>query len=419
MSDPNSPEQTSELKKSANQTPQVKPTNQARQDTMIVNAGRSDKWTNGVVNPAVQRASTVVFDSVKQMKHATANKANQVLFYGRRGTSTSFAFSDAMTELEGGVGCALYPSGTAAITNAILAFVKTGDHILMVDTAYEPTRSFCDNILAKMGVETTYYDPLIGADIESLIRENTSLVFLEAPGSLTMEVQDIPAISEVAHRHGCSVLLDNTWASPINLKPFALGVDVSIQAATKYVVGHSDVMLGTATANETHWVQLRESSYTMGQCTSPDDLYLALRGIRTLGVRMKQHEQNALKVAHWLSEREEVETILHPAFPSCPGHESFKRDFLGSNGLFSFVVKPEFAKDVTAFLDGMHHFKMGYSWGGFESLILAVQNVGAMRTATEWQYQGPLVRLHIGLEDVDDLIDDLEKGFDRLAGKAS
>ncbi|REL26805.1 cystathionine beta-lyase [Thalassotalea euphylliae] len=406
MSNPKSPEQSSE----SNNAP--------KQDTKIVNAGRSDKWTNGVVNPAVQRASTVVFDSVKQMKHATANKANQVLFYGRRGTSTSFAFSDAMTELEGGVGCALYPSGTAAITNAILAFVKTGDHILMVDTAYEPTRSFCDNILAKMGVETTYYDPVIGADIESLIRENTSLVFLEAPGSLTMEVQDIPAISEVAHRHGCSVLLDNTWASPINLKPFELGVDVSIQAATKYVVGHSDVMLGTATANEAHWPQLRESSYTMGQCTSPDDLYLALRGIRTLGVRMKQHEQSALKIARWLSEREEVETIFHPAFPSCPGHEQFKRDFLGSNGLFSFVVKPEFAKDVTAFLDGMHHFKMGYSWGGFESLILAVQNVGAMRTATDWQYQGPLVRLHVGLEDVDDLIEDLAKGFERLAGKA-
>lgn len=383
--------------------------------TSIVNAGRSSKWTNGVVNPSVQRASTVVFDSVKEMKHATANKTNQVLFYGRRGTTTSFAFSDAMTELEGGAGCALYPSGTAAITNAILSFVKTGDHILMVDTAYEPTRDFCDKILAKLGITTTYYDPLIGSDIESLIQENTSVVFLEAPGSLTMEVQDIPAIAEVAHQHGCVVMLDNTWASPINLRPFELGVDVSIQAATKYVVGHSDVMLGTATATEEHWPNLRESSYTMGQCTSPDDLYLALRGIRTLGVRMKQHEANALTVANWLKERPEVETILHPAFDSCPGHEVFKRDFLGSNGLFSFVLKPEYAKGLDAFLDSLEHFKMGYSWGGFESLVIAVRNVQAMRTATTWSHQGPLVRLHIGLEDVNDLIEDLAQGFKHLA----
>ncbi|MFD2166810.1 cystathionine beta-lyase [Thalassotalea euphylliae] len=386
-----------------------------KEQTKIVNAGRSSKWTNGVVNPSVQRASTVVFDSVKEMKHATANKANQVLFYGRRGTSTSFAFSDAMVELEGGAGCALYPSGTAAITNAILAFVHSGDHILMVDTAYEPTRAFCDNMLKKLGVETTYYDPLIGKNIESLIQENTRLVFTESPGSLTMEVQDIPAIAEVAHKHGVMVLLDNTWGAAVNLKPFELGVDVSIQAATKYIVGHSDVMLGTATATEEYWPTLRENSYTMGQCTSPDDLYLALRGIRTLGVRMKQHQENALKVAAWLSQRPEVETILHPAFESCPGHDVFKRDFTGSNGLFSFVLKADYVKNITAFLDGMHHFKMGYSWGGFESLILAVQNVGAMRTASTWSHQGPLVRVHIGLEDVEDLIHDLEEGFKRLA----
>ncbi|WP_448211547.1 cystathionine beta-lyase [Colwellia sp. MEBiC06753] len=387
-----------------------------KKQTQIVNAGRSDKWTNGVVNPSVQRASTVVFNSVKEMKHATANKTNQVLFYGRRGTSTSFAFSDAMTELEGGVGCALYPSGTAAITNAILAFVKTGDNILMVDTAYEPTRDFCDKILAKLDITTTYYDPLIGEGISELIQDNTSVVFLESPGSLTMEVQDIPAIATVAHQHGCVVILDNTWASPINLQPFELGVDVSVQAATKYIVGHSDVMLGTATANEKHWPQLRESSYTMGQCTSPDDLYLAMRGIRTLGVRMKQHETNALTIANWLGAREEVETVLHPALPTCPGHEIFKRDFTGSNGLFSFVLKPEYVKDLTAYLDGMEHFKMGYSWGGFESLILANEHIGKLRSATTWPYQGPLIRLHIGLEDVDDLIEDLAQGFARLKG---
>ncbi|MEW6983000.1 cystathionine beta-lyase [Colwelliaceae bacterium 6471] len=385
-----------------------------KKDTKIVTAGRSNKWTRGVVNPPVERASTVVFNSVKEMKHATANKANQVLFYGRRGTSTAFAFSDAMTELEGGQGCALYPSGTAAITNAILSFVKSGDHILMVDTVYEPTRDFCDKMLVNIGVETTYYDPLIGADIEALIKPNTRIIFLESPGSLTMEVQDVPGIANVAHQHDCLVMLDNTWASPINFQPFEHGVDISIQAATKYVVGHSDVMLGTATATEKYWPQLRENSYLMGQCTSPDDLYLALRGIRTLGVRMRQHQESALKVAKWLAEREEVEVILHPAFESCPGHEFWQRDFLGSNGLFSFVLNRGNPDALTQFLDGMKHFKMGYSWGGFESLILGVNSVGSMRTATTWPYKFPLIRLHIGLEDVDDLIDDLAKGFDRL-----
>ena len=385
-----------------------------KKETKIINAGRKSKWTRGVVNPPVERASTVVFDSVKEMKHATANKTNQVLFYGRRGTSTSFAFSDAMTELEGGAGCAVYPSGTAAITNAILAFVKTGDHILMVDTAYEPTRDYCDKILAKLGIETTYYDPLVGCDIESLIQPNTRVVFLESPGSITMEVQDVPAIAEVAHRHNCVVMLDNTWSAGVNFQPFDYGVDVSVQAATKYIVGHSDVMLGTATANEAHWPQLRESSYTMGQCTSPDDLYLAMRGIRTLPVRLQQHQASALKIAQWLSRREEVEKVLHPALASCPGHEVFERDFTGSNGLFSFVLNCGNQAALTALLDGMEHFKMGYSWGGFESLILGVAKVNNLRSATQWPYEYPLIRIHVGLENVDDLIADLEQGFARL-----
>lgn len=390
-----------------------------KQQTKIINAGRSAKWTNGVVNPSVTRASTVVFNSVKEMNDAVANRHNQTMVYGRRGTTTSFAFSDAMTEIEGGAGCALYPSGTAAITNAILGFVKTGDHILIVDTVYEPTRDFCDKLLLNMGVETTYYDPMIGAGIESLIQANTRVIFLESPGSITMEVQDVPAISKVAKQHNCIVMLDNTWGAGVNFQPFDYGVDISVQAATKYIVGHSDVMLGTATATEEYWPQLRDNSYLMGQCTSPDDLYLAMRGMRTLGVRLKQHEQNAMKVARWLQQRPEVATLLHPGFESCPGHEFFKRDFNGSNGLFSFVLNKGDRASLTAFLDGLSHFKMGYSWGGFESLILGITNVNAIRSVTHYDSEYPLIRVHIGLEDVDDLIADLEQGFERLNANIS
>ncbi len=385
-----------------------------KKETKLVTAGRQSQYTQGVVNPAVVRASTVVFNSVKEMNQALINKHNKTMVYGRRGTTTAFAFSEAMNELEGGVGCALYPSGTAAITNAILSFVKTGDHILVVDSVYEPTRDYCDKILTKMGIETTYYDPMIGKNIDALIKKNTRIVFLESPGSITMEVQDVPTISKIAHKHNCIVMLDNTWGAGVNFNPFKHGVDISVQAATKYIVGHSDVMLGTATSTEKYWPQLRDNSYLMGQCTSPDDLYLALRGIRTLGVRLKQHQQSSLKIATWLSKREEVETILHPNFESCPGHDFFKRDFTGANGLFSFVLNKGNAASVNALLDDMEHFKMGYSWGGFESLILAVNNVSALRTVTTWPYSTPLIRLHIGLENVDDLIDDLERAFKRF-----
>ncbi|MBW8190217.1 cystathionine beta-lyase [Neiella marina] len=382
--------------------------------TAVVSGGRDSKWTKGVVNPPVMRASTVVFESVAQMKQATGNRANQTLFYGRRGTDTSFAFADAMVALEGGEGCAIYPCGTAAITGALLSFLKAGDHLLMVDTAYEPTRDFCDKMLANLGIETTYYDPLVGAGIEALMKANTKVIFTESPGSITMEVQDVPAIAEVAHRHGAIVMLDNTWGAGMLFDAFAHGVDISIQAATKYVVGHSDVMLGTAVATKALWPQLRENSYLLGQCTSPDDLYLAMRGMRTLNVRMQQHQENALKIANWLAHRPEVDHIRHPAFSSCPGHDVWQRDFTGSNGLFSFVLKQGHQKATTAMLDGMRHFKMGYSWGGYESLILAVYGIERLRTATEWQTQGPLIRLHVGLEHVDDLIEDLADGFERF-----
>ncbi|NRA53237.1 MAG: cystathionine beta-lyase [Gammaproteobacteria bacterium] len=388
-----------------------------KHDTKIVSVGRKKEWTNGAVNPPVQRASTIVFDTVAEMKHAIANRSDKTLFYGRRGTTTSFAFSEAMSEIEGGAGCALYPCGTAAITGALLSFLKTGDHLLMVDTAYEPTRDFCNKILTNMGIETTYYDPMIGAGIKDLIKANTRVLFLESPGSNTMEVQDVPTLSAIAHQSDIIVMLDNTWGAGVNFKPFDYGVDISIQAATKYIVGHSDAMIGTAVASEKYWPQLREHSYLLGQCVSPDDAYLALRGLRTLSVRLKQHQASALKVAQWLSEQPEVDKILHPAFSDCPGHQFFKRDFNGSNGLFSFVLNRGNEAAITELLDGMSHFKMGFSWGGFESLILKVNGLERLRTATTWQAAGPVIRLHIGLEDVDDLISDLRQGLDRLNTK--
>jgi len=385
-----------------------------KKETQIVSLGRDKKWTKGVINPPVVRASTMLFETMEDMRFATKNRANGEMFYGRRGGPTHFAFQAAIAELEGGVGTALYPSGSAAISGALLSFLKAGDHLLMVDNAYEPTRALCDNLLAGYGIETTYYDPLIGAGIKDLIQENTKVLFVESPGSITMEIQDVPTLSKIAHENDMMVMLDNTWASPINSRPFEMGVDISIQAATKYIVGHSDVMMGTATANEKYWDQLREHSYLMGYCTSPDDVYLASRGLRTLGVRMAQHEKNALKVANWLATRPEVDHLRHPAFESCPGHEFFKRDFSASNGLFSFVLKEGNLKSVTALVENMRYFKMGFSWGGYESLILGVFGIDKLRTATTWDNKKPLIRLHIGLENVDDLIADLEAGFERF-----
>lgn len=383
--------------------------------TQMVSAGRNPKWTQGVVNPPVQRASTVLFNTVADKKHATINRAKQTLFYGRRGTNTHFAFQEAMTQIEGGAGCALFPSGAAAIANSILAFVESGDHVLMVDTCYEPTRDFCDVMMKKMGVETTYYDPMIGEDIRTLIKPNTKVLFTESPGSITMELQDIPTLSKIAHEHDIIVLLDNTWGAGVNFSPFEHGVDISIQAATKYICGHSDIMLGTAIATEKHWDQLREQCYLMGQCVSPDDAYTALRGIRTLDVRLRQHDESAKKVANWLAERPEVDHVRHPSLPSCPGYEFFQRDFTGGNGLFSFILKQSNSKATTALLDGMSHFGMGYSWGGYESLILANEpsSFNSLRTIANPNFTGTLIRLHIGLEEVNDLITDLEAGFAR------
>ncbi|WP_336708643.1 MULTISPECIES: cystathionine beta-lyase [unclassified Cedecea] len=389
-------------------------------ETQLIVAGREKRYTQGAVNAVIQRASSLVFDSVKAKKFATANRANGELFYGRRGTLTHFSFQKAMTELEGGAGCSLYPCGAAAVTNAILAFVSGGDHILMTGAAYEPTQDFCNKILSKFNVSTTYYDPLIGAGIAELIQPNTRVVFLESPSSITMEVQDVPGMikSIRAVNPEIVVMLDNTWAAGVLFRALDCGVDISIQAGTKYTIGHSDGMLGTAVANERCWDRLRENSYLMGQTLDADTAYMAARGLRTLGVRLKQHEESSLAIARWLSAHPLVERVNHPALAECPGHAFFERDFSGSSGLFSFVLKQRLTDEQLAgYLDNFTLFHMAYSWGGFESLILANQpeELNDIRPAGKVDFSGTLVRVHIGLENVEELIADLEAGFTRIA----
>lgn len=388
-------------------------------ETTLVTAGRKPRFTQGSVNPVIQRASSLTFDTVQAKKFATANRAKGELFYGRRGTLTHFSFQEAMAELEGGVGCSLYPCGAAAVTNAILAFVASGDHILMTGAAYEPTQDFCNKILSKLGVATTYYDPLIGAGIAELIQPNTKVLFLESPSSITMEVQDVPAMVKAARavNPDIVIMIDNTWAAGILFKALDYDVDISIQAGTKYIIGHSDAMLGTAVSNARCWDQLRENSYLMGQMADADTAYNGSRGLRTLGVRLKQHEISSIAIAEWLAARPEVERVNHPALPSCKGHEFFQRDFSGSCGLFSFVLKARLTNEQVAYyLDHFEHFSMAYSWGGFESLILANQpeELNEIRPAAKVGFTGTLVRVHIGFENIDDLIADLEAGFARL-----
>lgn len=388
-------------------------------DTTLVSAGRDKRYTQGSVNAVIQRASSLVFDTVAEKKRATAGRAKGELFYGRRGTLTHFALQDAMTELEGGAGCVLYPCGAAAVSNAILAFVEAGDHVLMSGAVYEPTQDFCTKILAKLQVSTTWFDHCIGDAIATLIQPNTRVVFLESPASITMEVQDVPAIVAAvrAKAPDAIIMIDNTWAAGVLLRPLALGVDISIQAGTKYLIGHSDAMIGTAVANARCWDQLRENSYLMGQMVDADTAYMASRGLRTLGVRLRQHEESALQVAEWLAARPEVARVNHPALPSCPGHAFWQRDFSGSSGLFSFVLKEKLSREQLAmYLDHFQHFSMAYSWGGYESLVLASQpeELAAIRPAGGVDFSGTLVRLHIGLEHVDDLLVDLEAGFARL-----
>ncbi len=383
-------------------------------DTRVVTAGRDPASHHGFVNPPVYHASTVLYASAEDF---VAHRARYQ--YGRRGTPTTEALELAVQELEGPqcAGVALLPSGLAAISAALLAIIQAGDHLLVTDSAYGPTRNFCNQILSRLGVTVTYYDPLVGVAISRSMQENTRAVFLESPGSLSFEMQDVAAIAAAAHAKDALVLMDNTWASPLYFRALDHGVDLSIQAGTKYIGGHSDLMLGTVSANGATAARLKTTVGSSGWCVGPDDVYLGLRGLRTLAVRLDRHWRSGLAVARWLEQRPEVLHLLHPAMESHPGHALWKRDFTGASGLFSVVLKPVPQKAVYAFLDALELFGIGASWGGYESLAVPF-DCTAVRSATRWQPGGPTVRFHIGLEAVEDLIADLERGFAALAAGA-
>jgi cystathionine beta-lyase len=382
--------------------------------TRVVEAGRRKEWTQGVVNPPVWRASTILYDNVAHLRATGGADTHHKLFYGRRGTPTQWSLAEALTELEPGAEATLlYPSGVAAVASALLAVLSPGDELLLADSVYDPTRNLAKGLLKRMGIATTFYDPLIGDGIAALVTDRTRAIFLESPGSLTFEVQDVPAIVGVAKDRGITTLIDNTWATPLLLPAIGMGVDYSILACTKYVAGHSDVMLGSVTAAEGQYARLRDTTYQLGQCASPDDAFLGARGLRTMALRLKQHGEGGFQIAEWLRTRPEVARVLHPAFPECPGHAAFVRDFKGAAGLFSFVLNGGSDAARTALIDGLEHFGIGYSWGGYESLAIPV-DPQRYRSATGWKAEGPVVRLQVGLEDPADLIADLDAGLARF-----
>jgi cystathionine beta-lyase len=380
-----------------------------RPRTKLVHGGRRKEWRGRIVNPPIERASTILFDDVAQMRGTRA--ALGTYNYGLQGTATQWALAEALTELEpGAAGTVLYSTGLASITTPLLAVLAPGDELLAPDNVYGPTRHFCDTFLSRYGVATRYYDPLVGTGIAALIGESTRAILLESPGSLTMEVQDVPGICGVARDRGVATLLDNTWATPLLFKAIAAGVDISMVAGTKYVGGHADVMLGAATATAEHYQRLQQVSWDLGHGLSPDDAWLGSRGLRTMAVRLKQHEESALRVAEWLSRQPNVGRVLHPALRDCPGHEHWTRDFKGSSGLFSFELRDSTDAERAAFVDRLELFGIGYSWGGYESLAIPVD---PQRTVTDPPARN-LVRLHIGLEDPDDLIADLASSLERV-----
>ncbi len=376
-------------------------------NTRLTHIGPDPREQHGFVNPPIQRGSTVLFPDAE-----TIRTENQKYTYGTHGTPTTDALCRAVDELEGSAGTILLPSGLSAVTLPLLAVLSAGDHMLMVDSVYAPARRFAETMLKRLGVETEYFDPGIGEGIETLIRPNTRLVHLEAPASNTFEMLDVGAIARVAKRHGAAVSMDNTWATPLYFRPLDHGVDISIHAATKYPSGHSDILMGFVSANAEYWPKINSANMELGLCVTSDDAYQILRGLRTMGVRLAHHEKNALEIAHWLEARADVARVLHPALPSFPGHEIWKRDFKGASGVFTFVLNssPEDQqRKAKAFLDALTYFGLGYSWGGYESLAVHVR-LGDRRI-TKGPYDGPLIRLQIGLEDVEDLKADLENGF--------
>lgn len=376
--------------------------------TRLSVAGRHPEEAFGFVNPPVYHGSTILFPTTHDLA-----RHNNRYGYGRRGSPTSTALQETICAMEGGAGAVLCPSGLSAISTALFSCLKSGDHLLVADSAYDPIRTFCDNVLTRYGVEVSYYDPLIGSDIAALFRPNTRAIFTESPGSLTFEMQDIPAIAEAAHARDIVVLMDNTWATPLFFPAHEYGVDLSISSATKYLCGHSDVLFGTVSASPRCHAALLKTHGDLGICVSPDDAYLILRGIRSLKVRLEAHQKAALEIAQWLETRPEVSRVLYPALESHPGHTIWKRDFRGATGLFSVILKPASSEAVAAFIDNLSFFGIGYSWGGYESLILPF-DATKFRSATSWAPEGPTIRLHIGLEDVRDLKEDLEQGFERL-----
>lgn len=373
-------------------------------DTRLAHVGNDPRDFFGFVNPPVVHASTVLFPDARTMA-----ARDQKYTYGTRGTPTTDALGQAIDALEGSAGTIMVPSGLAAVTVPLLAFLSAGDHVLITDSVYFPTRHFADTMLKRLGVAVEYYDPLVGAGIETLMRPNTKVVFTESPGSNTFEMQDIPAIARAAKARGAIVMMDNTWATPLYFRPLDFGVDISIHAATKYPAGHSDVLLGTVSANATHWPALFDAFIALGCCAGPDDVYQTLRGLRTMGVRLERHQQSALTLARWLETQPGVARVLHPGLESHPGHALWKRDFSGASGIFSIVLAGGGVRQAHAFLDALQIFGLGYSWGGYESL--AVQVNLADRAIANGPYEGPVLRLQIGLENVEDIMADLERGL--------
>ena len=386
-----------------------------RDETRLVHTGRDPQRDGRIVNPPVSRASTVLYPTLEAFARRGEGDAKyRRVRYGAYGTANTLALADAVAELEGGAGAVATSTGLSAVTLSLTALVGQGDHVLMTDSAYGPTRAFCDEMLTRFGVETTYYDPLIGADISALMRPDTRVVFTESPGSLTFEVQDIPAVAEAAHQHGALVLLDNTWAAGLFFKPFDHGVDVSIQAATKYIAGHSDAVIGIITArSEELFRRIKDTTMAFGDIAAPDTSYLALRGLRSMSARLRQQEAAGLQIAKWLQGRPEVKRILYPALPDDPGHAIWKRDFTGACSLFSIVLNTDDATAVARMVDAYRYFRIGASWGGFESLVIPAYPA-QLRTAAPWTDPGFVLRYHVGLEAPEDLIADLEEGFEGL-----